>query len=313
MATFAIYTYKFRDVENIGFFEGEENHDPLPTLQDKQDFIENIFREDKTGKRPLECRRYTERKNKETQERERTKYRYKHQTVWENNGIIVLMISNLKKITRHENFQKLNEPDEPWCHVVIDNRPGREFVAIEKNTAFKSQDTVADILCHTLRDRLLPHHVTIEIKNQYQPSAFWSVVSQHRNAGIQQVAFYFAAPNNPWCAGLIGSMNSAAEQMHARPTAVFSSPDGDPIEVEQTNEELRKYVEACAMQGEDITVKVIGIRAPIHIKKVKDKYVLKNMDTDTFKSMLQASPELFDEDYSAVAVFLNQIKTTAEQ
>ena len=52
MAVFAVYTYKFRDVENVGIFLGQEDqHEPLETLKDKQDFLQSIFRNHQEGGR----------------------------------------------------------------------------------------------------------------------------------------------------------------------------------------------------------------------------------------------------------------------
>jgi len=43
MATFAIYTFKFRDIDNKGLFVGQtEKFEPLPTLEDKQRFLQQI-------------------------------------------------------------------------------------------------------------------------------------------------------------------------------------------------------------------------------------------------------------------------------
>ena len=54
----------------------------------------------------------------------------------------------------------------------------------------------------------------------------------------------------------------------------------------KSNEELFNYVEACGLSGEDIIIKVKGIRTRIHIKDVKDKYVFKQMSEDTFRQIL---------------------------
>lgn len=315
MAAFAIYTYKFRDVENVGgLFLGipDEDMTPLVSLQDKQNFVQSIFKDDLDGKRPFECARTEEQKNADGKKtHNRTKYGCK--VVWEKSGLALLMVSNpYAKITRHQKFQKIKEQDEPWCHVLIDNRYGREFMAIEKNTAFNSPDTVASILESSFRARLAPHKVVMDIKNQYEPDAFWDVVEPYRPFGISEVSFKFAAPNHPWSTELIGAISDAARSMKARPTTIFSSPDGDPIELNKEDEQLSKYVQVCAMEGEDILVKVKGIRSRIHIIDAKDKYVFKQMSDETFRYILSADPELFDENFEALAAFLNQIRTSKE-
>ena len=69
-------------------------------------------------------------------------------------------------------------PSPEMSEELIDNRYGRECMAIEKNTAFNSPDTVASILESSFRARLAPHKVVMDIKNQYEPDAFWEVVEQ---------------------------------------------------------------------------------------------------------------------------------------
>lgn len=314
MAAFAIYTYKFRDVENIGFILGQEDETyPLPTLKDKQDYVQKLFHDDLNGGRKLDCFRTDELTDKNTGKVTYKKTPFGLKVVWEKDGLILLLVSNpYKKITRHEQFQKLKEKDEPWCHVLIDNRFGREFMAIEKNGAFTNPDSVALILESSLRERLAPHKVTMDIKNQYEPDVFWQVVEKNKVFGILEVIFRFAAPNNPWAAELIGTANEAARSMKARPSIAFTSPDGEPIELNKDDEQLCNYVEACSMQGEDIEVKVKGLRSRIHIINVKNKYVLKQMDEDALKSLLSDNSEVLDENYALLVAFLQQIHTSKE-
>jgi len=312
MAAFAIYTYKFRDVENIGVFQGQDAPEPLPTLEKKQNFLQQIFSDAVAGVRPFECS-VVSMTDSETGRKTKTRTGYGCQVVWEKDGMALLMVSNpYKSITRHQKFQKIKEKDEPWCHVLIDNRYGREFIAIEKNPSFNTPDAVALILEQSLRARLTPHHVTIEIKNQYEPDAFWDVVEQHKMQGISEVSFCFSAPNNPWATNLIGCINNAARGMKARPTTTFSSPDGEPIILEPNNGELKRYVTACAKEGEDIVFKVKGIRSRIHVLKVTNKFVLKQMPDDVFRNLLNEQPELFDEDFSQLTAFMDEILPSKE-
>lgn len=308
MAAFAIYNFSFHEVKNVGMFLGQEaDTTPLPTPKDKQDFIQKIFHDDLNGGRQFECCLLETTTSSGERNKERVLYGSK--VVWENKGLVILMISNPRKtITKHENFRKRKEKDEPWCHVLIDNRYDREFIAIEKNTAFSSPDFVAAILEASLNARLAPHHVSIEIKNSYEPDAFWETVDKYEYLGINEVAFRFAAPNPAWQADLIGSISDAAKSMKARPTTVFTTPDGAPLLLDKSNEELFNYVEACGLSGEDIIIKVKGIRTRIHIKDVKDKYVFKQMSEDTFRQILDGDPDLFDENFDSLAAFLDQIK-----
>ena len=126
------------------FLGQEDDTTPLPTPKDKQDFIQKIFHDDLNGGRQFEC--YLLETTTSSGEKNKERVLYGSKVVWENNGLVILMISNPRKtITKHENFRKRKEKDEPWCHVLIDNRYDREFIAIEKNTAFSSPDFVAAI------------------------------------------------------------------------------------------------------------------------------------------------------------------------
>jgi len=315
MATFAIYTYKFRNVENVGMYLGQEDdRDLLPTLKDKQDFLQKIFHDDLNGGRMFECYIKKDIQDSKTKKKNKEKVKYGSKVVWEQDGLILLMISNpYKSITRHEKFRKIKEMDDPWCHVLIDNRFGRQFIAIEKNAAFDNQDFVGEILECSLKDRFTPHHATIEVKNQYEPDAFWDVVDKYKSNGIQRVSFMFSAPNNPWATELIGCFNEAARGMNARTTTEFIATDNGELLLEKSNDELNKYIEACAMEGEDIVFKVKGIRSFFHIKNVKNKYVLKQLTEEVFQQILQMQPELFDENFTILTSFMDQIKTSKEK
>ncbi len=311
MAAFAIYTYSFQHVENVGLYLGQEDeHEPLPTLKDRQDFVQKIFHDDLHGGRPFECF-VTEFATDPQGKKVRNKTKYGSKVVWEHDGIILLLVSNpYCTITTHKNFKKDKTKDEPWCHVLIDNRFGREFIAIEKTTAFKDIDKVATILEESLRSRLTPHFINITIKNQYTPDAFWEIVEKHKFAGVNEVAFKFTAPNHPWASELLSTMRSAAREMNARPSATFCSQDNEhPLILEKNNEELSSYVKLCALEGEDIVIKVKGIRARLHVINVKNKFVFQSMSDELFRKMLTAAPELFDESYSSFATFLDQINT----
>ena len=309
MAVFAIYSYKFRDVDNIGMFVGqEEDIKPLPTTQEKQVYLQQIFREDIDGVRPFECFLMESQISKDSNLPIKQRLTYGCKVVWEKAGLILLMVSNpYKTVTRHENFKKLKEKDDPWCHVLIDNRPDREFIAIQKNSSFISPDIVAQILQSSLRARFSPHHATIDIKNSYEPDAFWDTIDKYQLLGIQEIVFRFAAPNPAWQAALLGGISDAAKSMNARPTTTFSAHDGTPLLLSKNNTELCKFVDVCAISGEDIIVKVKKIRARIHIKDVKNKYIFKEMSEETFREILKGEPDLYDESFDSFAEFLNQI------
>lgn len=309
MKPFAVYTYKFEKVEKIDLFLGQkdEDHERLLTLEQQQDFLQSIFRDDIANKRKFEC--FQRREYKEPNSNGKTHFErpYDCQVVWEKAGLIFLKISNkYRTLKSHKNFTVKKIGDEPWCHILIDNRPGKEGIAIEQSNAFSNTNFVGRILEDSLRKRFTPHYVNITISNQYQPETFWSIVKQNPY-NVESVKFLFAAPNHPWATDLIGSSRYASIDMNAKPTTIFSAiKKGEHITLNETNTELSNYVEACASEGEDIEVKFIGMRKVLHVKKVKDKYVIKQMPEELFNYLLQNEPELFDEEFPSLAEFLNK-------
>ena len=73
----------------------------------------------------------------------------------------------------------------PYCHVVIDNRPGHQLMAVVKNSAFDNKpDKVCGILYQAFNNAAIlgQYHLKLEFSRyQRDKNEFWPVVNDIRS------------------------------------------------------------------------------------------------------------------------------------
>ena len=60
-------------------------------------------------------------------------------------NIIVMRLCDNRTVNVWQDYKRSPEVTNPFCHIVIDNRPGRCLIAIEKDSSFGKTDKAADI------------------------------------------------------------------------------------------------------------------------------------------------------------------------
>jgi len=127
---------------------------------------------------------------------------YKNEIVQIYNDIILMRICNEKRVSVVTNYQERKEISNPWCYVIIDNRPNRGYIIIEKSSSFYSDtDTVRDLLRNAFHQMMFKpeHHldITIEINAKLNEGDFWKMVNDRRfkyKDEISKVTFDFPNP-----------------------------------------------------------------------------------------------------------------------
>ena len=292
MAKFQIYTYLFRPVTehqtDIPFKEFQKI-DVQDSFDRKQDLTNDVLSDNK-----------------------RLKFKfnnvvYAHKMYIGRDGIYALRIANtVHKPTKYEtDFKVMKQDNHPSCIAIIDNRKDRQIIAIEQNSAFGKDPSLAVIIQTTLRKALQHHRLTLDVTPKFHTSDFWQVVDTSMMLkGIEYVDFPFAYPNLPEISDMVGEyMNNIARQTNSEPTLKLKGQNNESVNLSREDQWLLSAIKACAASGRPIIIKPKGAE----LRKIGvDSPVYEEISDETLTELDQK--ELFDSKYNIIVEFLNTIK-----
>ena len=166
-----------------------------------------------------------------------------------------------------DKYEKDEIESNPYCYVLIDNRPGFGLMAIEKSTAWGSNpDLLRDILLENL-NRFLADFFDIEmrIEARMNPKEIWEFVHERiyeHNDYIRKVAFTFQNPKKI-------NKSNAMEVKSARLKAMLKTVEiSDALKgfftmefdkysngkISQENKDMAEMVRLCGENGYDISI-----------------------------------------------------------
>lgn len=292
MAKFQIYTYMFRPVMENKMeipFEEFQKIDVQDSLDRKQELTSEVL------------------DNNEKLKFKFNTVEYAHKMYIGQNGIYVLRIANTghKPAKVENNFKVMKQQNHPSCIVIIDNRQDRQIIAIEHNSAFGKDPSLAVIIQTTLRKALQNYRLTLDVTQKYHTSEFWQVVdSSMMSKGIDYVDFPFAYPNLPEISDMVGEyMNNIARQTNSEPTLKLKGQNNESVNLSREDQWLLSAIKACAASGRPIIIKPKGSE----LRKIGvDSPVYEEISDETLTELDQK--ELFDSKYNIIVEFLNTIK-----
>ena len=292
MAKFQIYTYMFRPVMENKMeipFEEFQKIDVKDSLDRKQELTSEVL------------------DNNEKLKFKFNTVEYAHKMYIGQNGIYVLRIANTghKPAKVENNFKVMKQQNHPSCIVIIDNRQDRQIIAIEHNSAFGKDPSLAVIIQTTLRKALQNYRLTLDVTQKYHTSEFWQVVDNSMMLrGIDYVDFPFAYPNLPEISDMVGEyMNNIARQTNSEPTLKLKGQNNESVNLSREDQWLLSAIKACAASGRPILIKPKGSE----LRKIGvDSPVYEEISDETLTELDQK--ELFDSKYNIIVEFLNTIK-----
>lgn len=292
MAKFQIYTYMFRPVMENKMeipFEEFQKIDVQDSLDRKQELTSEVL------------------DNNEKLKFKFNTVEYAHKMYIGQNGIYVLRIANTghKPAKVENNFKVMKQQNHPSCIVIIDNRQDRQIIAIEHNSAFGKDPSLAVIIQTTLRKALQNYRLTLDVTQKYHTSEFWQVVDYSMmSKGIDYVDFPFAYPNLPEISNMVGEyMNNIARQTNSEPTLKLKGQNNESVNLSREDQWLLSAIKACAASGRPILIKPKGSE----LRKIGvDSPVYEEISDETLTELDQK--ELFDSKYNIIVEFLNTIK-----
>ena len=166
-----------------------------------------------------------------------------------------------------DNYEKAEIESNPYCYVLVDNRPGVGLMAIEKSTAWGSKpDMLRDVILENF-NRMLADLFDLEmrIEARMDPKDIWEFVHDRlyeHNDYIRKVAFSFQNPKKI-------SKSSAMEVKSARLKAMLRTVEiSDALKgfftmefdrntnskISQANKDMAEMVRLCGENGYDIII-----------------------------------------------------------
>lgn len=190
---------------------------------------------------------------------------YENDVLMVADGVILMTIENNK--WKHTTNKKKDVAHEhhPFCHIVIDNRPGHHVMAVVKNAAFDNKpDKVCGILNQAFNNAeiLGQYHLKIEfVKRQRKKNEFWPVVNDIRGIfkdKVRQIKMDFTGDEadevaNPQdVVAIIGSL----ARKSASTAALTLNAEGEEVRLDELYDDLNNMANICLTQkGYDLTVK----------------------------------------------------------
>ena len=296
MAKFQIYTYMFRPVMEKQMdipFEEFQKINVQDSLDKKQDLTREILDDNEHLKFTFNA------------------VEYAHKMYIGRDGIYALRIANtVHKPTKYEtDFKVMKQDNHPSCIAIIDNRKDRQIIAIEQNSAFGKDPSLAVIIQTTLRKALQHHRLTLDVTPKFHTSDFWQVVDTSMMLkGIEYVDFPFAYPNLPEISNLVDEyMSNIARKTNSEPTLHLKGQNKESVQLSREDLWLLSAIKACAASGRPILIKPKGSE----IRKIGvDSPVYEEISDAALKEL--GEKDLFDSKYKAIVEFLNTIKLVYE-
>ena len=166
-----------------------------------------------------------------------------------------------------DKYEKEERESNPYCHILIDNRPGIGLMAIEKSTSWGSRpDLLRDIILENF-NRMLADLFDLEmrIEARMNPTDIWEFVHDRlfeHNDYIRKVSFTFQNPKkiNKSNAMKVKSMRLKAilktiqisDALKGFFTMEFDKNTNSKIS--QENKDIAEMVRLCGENGYDICI-----------------------------------------------------------
>lgn len=302
MARFVMLSYEFRQVQ------ARNNQSSQQTLFPAID--NNVIDENFKRKQELFAKFFLPENFPQMFEYKNRYYRVG--LLWQYNGIIVFQLEKQGWHKQSLDFQRKKIPDNPWIDIIVDNRHECQLIAVRKNTtAFKYQNTVAEILSENFTAFMLKHYgLSCTVRMQYHSRVFWDLYNRYyKSNGIERLQFNLPFPNKDWMTKKIEELKQFGKERNGAVRLGLEAAKGEALYFDH-NEANKSLVNACSGTGVDILMKPKNHRM-IHVVKEMNP-VEQEMSDSTLQKVLSpdAQRSLFEDNdltaYTRTAEFLNK-------
>ena len=178
-------------------------------------------------------------------------------------GVAVLDVCADKKEFYWSNFTENEIHNQPFCKVIIDNRPNKGFLFVEESTIFggkKGQDKVVALL----RDNRVANQYgwNMVISAKLPPGDFFDAVAERIKAGYKPKAVVFSFPRHQTLSDAPYSFVKQLQMQHSfmecinarKYHARYETDPGEQLHLDKANRDIAMLVNLCSK--EDYGIKV---------------------------------------------------------
>ena len=244
-----------------------------------------------------------------------------------NRNIIVMRIANDKKKTVEQDFKEVDVKHEPSCFVLIDNRENCRRIAIQKNKAFGSTKTLAEIIASHVSDRMMCDcSIGIELYPQFYPKDFYQAwrLQQHHTSRLRfnmcgnDLPSDFAVEeyDDESIMGFALKTNEETLKKNYRTVIELNPPDNEScLYVDEDSNYIRNLVRFSASTGNSIEIVTHdGAKFVCFIDEEgeSDKVVTNEFDTELLDLLFQEEAENREGTEQKVLEYVNGMKYTVD-
>ena len=180
-------------------------------------------------------------------------------------GVAVLDVCADKKEFYWSNFKENEIHNQPFCKVIIDNRPNRGFLFVEESRIFggkRGQDKVVALLRDNINRVANQYGWNMVISAKLPPGDFFDAVAERIKAGCRPRAVVFSFPRHqslsdaPYSFVMqLQMQQSLMECLNASMYEVkFGTDKGKQLHLDKANRDIALMVNLCSK--EDYGIKV---------------------------------------------------------
>ncbi len=166
-----------------------------------------------------------------------------------------------------DKYEREEIESNPYCNVLIDNRPGRCLIAIEKSSAWGGKpDNLRDMLLDNFNPRLADKFdLEMRIEARMNPKDIWDFVHERiyeHGDYIRKVSFSFQNPKKTNSMN-IKDVKSARLKAMFKTVEIYDALKGffmmefdknSNEKISQKNKDMAEMVRLCGEYGYDITI-----------------------------------------------------------
>ena len=180
-------------------------------------------------------------------------------------GVAVLDVCADKKEFYWSNFKENEIHNQPFCKVIIDNRPNRGFLFVEESRIFggkRGQDKVVALLRDNINRVANQYGWNMVISAKLPPGDFFDAVAERIKAGYKPKAVVFSFPRHQTLSDAPYSFVKQLQMQHSfmecinarRYHARYETDPGEQLHLDKANRDIAMLVNLCSK--EDYGIKV---------------------------------------------------------
>lgn len=194
-----------------------------------------------------------------------------------------------------DNYEKREIESNPFCNVLVDNRPGCCLMAIEKSAAWGNPDKLRDVLLYNFNAMLADRfNLEMRIEARMNPTDIWDFIHERvydHGDYIREFSFIF---QNPMKINKTNAMEIKSSRLKAMVKTAeisdalkgffkmeFDQTTGHKISPE--NRDMAEMVRLCGENGYDICVKFKDFKTYRINDYVKAFFPLEESDLQAFR------------------------------